>query len=187
MWLPPFQPKQQRPPSSRDDGFDPLEPVLVTSPGPHATPWHPARERTDLAPSCYKLCVLGGVGAGKSALVHRVVSRRWEREYRPTRCAAQFFWSPPREVHDSMFELEDTPGVTAANAPRALEMLLQPLLWFEKRRGQRDDQPPAGVAGPDPLANTIASARKRVGFVGESEGSHPPVPVFRSGAPPSTT
>ena len=46
--------------------------------------------------------LLGGSGAGKSALLHRVVSRRWEREYRPTRSSVQLFWSPPREVLDGL-------------------------------------------------------------------------------------
>lgn len=171
MWLQPFAKRRSHGLTAAGgasradlDGLDPAEPVIASSPGPHASPWHP-RDRSADRTVCHRLCVLGGSGAGKSALLHRVVSRRWEREYRPTRSSVQLFWSPPREVLDGLFELEDTPGVPAARASAALSRLLDPLLWYEKRRADDDARPPVALSGPDALANAIATERKRVGFV----------------------
>ena len=145
-----------------DDGLDPNEPVVANKPGPHATPWHPSKMSS---PPVYKFCLLGGRSSGKSALVYRLTSRSFDINYQPTRAATQLFTKLSQGAHEFLLEIEDSPGIPGEHADAALSSLLRSLVWFEKRRRDRDEEPPAKLNGPDPLANAIASARKRMGFV----------------------
>ena len=152
--------------SSRDlEGFDPEEPIVAHTRGPHATPWHPSN--MGHTPPVYKLCVLGGRLAGKSAMAYRLTSRSFSLAYEPTRCSSQLFATYGRGAEEALIEIEDTAGVPMGGgaASIALDALLRPLMWFEKRRRERDEEPPAALQGPDPLANAIATARKRMGFI----------------------
>lgn len=95
------------------------------------------------APYTYKICMLGARTAGKSSIVHRLIARTIDPAYRPTRHPSQLFWRTQWAGRDILIEIEDTPGIAAATsssgdltteALRDMELLLKPLMWFEKRR-----------------------------------------------------
>jgi len=132
--------------TKEDSGLDPEEAIASYYPGPNSIPWHPGEMK---APHLYKVTFIGPAGAGKSSIVNRLVAHTFDSSYRATRQASQLFW---RHVlkdtgNDIMFEIEDTPGVTAGLTeggelqPQGLsevDLLLRPLLWFEKRRKDKD-------------------------------------------------
>ena len=107
--------------------------VVCTARGaPCAEPWHPSRQPV------VRLCLLGETGAGKSSLARRLVSHAFEERHCPTTHVQQHFWRHPQ----LLVELEDCPGIAvdgqsgepSASGARALEQLLQPMLWYEARR-----------------------------------------------------
>ena len=136
---------------------DPNEPIIALKRGVHATPWHP---RTMGSPHIYKVCVIGAKGTGKSSICNRLVSRTFEAQYRPTRSSAQLFWRRFDETvgMDIMIEIEDTPGLDLSNGSlmtseqhRNVETLLRPLVWFEKRRKEKEQKKEDHALETDPL------------------------------------
>ena len=168
---------------SRRDGDgpsteDPEEPVIALKGGIHATPYHPRKMQP---PFIYKICMLGAQGTGKSSVAYRLVSHTFDPIHRPTRAAAQLFWRHFDESsgHDIMIEIEDTPGLdpsagkgsdTPVEVLRNVDTLLKPLVWFEKRRKDKDTQREKTHDESDPLlpggAPRIKSAKnnKSAGF-----------------------
>jgi GTPase SAR1 family protein len=129
-----------------DTTLDPEEPVLSMTKGPLSQPWHPAAMTP---PYIYKICVLGPQGTGKSSIANRLVARTFDPSYRATRAPSQLFWraTEPATGNDVMVELEDTPGINpetldsgelSARGLWEVEQLLKPLVWFEKRRRDKD-------------------------------------------------
>lgn len=126
---------------------DPEEAVVNTRPGPHALPWHPGSMGP---PHVYKICLMGPRLAGKSCIVRRLVAHTFESHpYRPTMDPQQLFWRHHDDAqgHDILVELEDTPGITGVDpstgeltpdAEHQLNVLLKPLLWFEKYKRDKD-------------------------------------------------
>jgi hypothetical protein len=107
--------------------LDPDEIVVDLSGGHPASP-----------PLVWRVCVLGACGSGKSSLVHRITSRSFDPELRPSRCCTQHFYCSfgargAEHTRERLFELEDTPGASAGDAGLA-ELLAHPA-WFERRRG----------------------------------------------------
>lgn len=136
---------------------NPDEPIISLKKGPHSEPWHP---RTMPPPLVYKLTVIGTKGAGKSSIVHRLVSRTYDRTYRPTRRTNQLFWRMFDENvgADALVEIEDTPGLDLASGgvPQAsqiahVDLLLKPLMWFEKLRKERDVRKTTNFSESDAL------------------------------------
>lgn len=126
-----------------DDSLDKDEAVLSV----WGEPRHPSLMKPPLV---YKLCLLGSHGAGKSSIANRLVAHTFDASYRPTRAPEQLFWRHTEEASgkDIMIEIEDTPGVDADTTPsrelkpdgvKKVEQLLKPLMWFERRRRDRDD------------------------------------------------
>ena len=129
-----------------DDSLDPDEAVLSMKRGRNSEPWHPSLMRSPLV---YKICLLGPLQAGKSSIAHRLVAHTFDPAYKPTRAGAQLFWRHTEEEtgKDIMVEIEDMPGVLPdttescelqAEGAAAVEQILRPLVWFEKRRKDRD-------------------------------------------------
>eukprot|EP00966_Prymnesium_polylepis_P119166 2754257-Prymnesium_polylepis.1 len=123
---------------------DPDEAIISLKKGPHSEPWHP---RTMAAPHVYKVTVIGARRTGKSAIAYRLVSRTFDAQYRPTRGISQLFWRHFDETvgTDVLVEIEDTPGIEIAAGSSATaeqvsncEKLLKPLMWFEKKRRERE-------------------------------------------------
>lgn len=143
-----------------DDTLDPEEPVLSIKRGVNSQPWHPSEMG---APYIYKVCVLGACGVGKSSIANRLVAHTFSQTYKATRAPSQLFWRTTEEStgHDIMVEIEDTPGVSGGTVESGelsdmglyeVEQLLKPLVWFEKRRRDKDVKPGAGAAKEsDPL------------------------------------
>ena len=132
------------------------EQIVCAVPGPFAQPWHPSQQ-----PNVCKLCLLGEAGAGKSAFIRRLVSRAFEERHDPTARVRQHFWrhnellvelevrrtilhpesAPSHHTHlRTSAPLQDCPGLSVAGEEltavgrRALEVLLQPPLWYEAQR-----------------------------------------------------
>ena len=61
--------------------------IVCAVPGPFAQPWHPSQQ-----PNVCKLCLLGEAGAGKSAIIRRLVSRAFGERHDPTAHVRQHFW-----------------------------------------------------------------------------------------------
>lgn len=152
-----------------DDTLDPEEPVLADKRGVNAEPWHPAEMG---APYIYKVCLIGPCGAGKSAIANRLVAHSFDPTYRATRQPAQLFWrhTEPHTGHDIMVEIEDTPGVSGETvesgelSDRGLyeaEQLLRPLVWFEKRRKEKDGKKASKSTESDPLIPPKAGDSKK--------------------------
>jgi len=138
-----------------DTTLDPMEPMLSMKRGVNSVPWHPSSMP---APHIYKVTMLGAQKVGKSALVHRLVAHTFDPTYRPSRQPTQLFWRHTEAAsgRDIMFEIEDTPGVTPETTNSGelskagrdeVERLIFPLVWFEKRRKDKEG------AGADPRAD----------------------------------
>mmetsp|Transcript_11912 Transcript_11912/g.20093 ORF Transcript_11912/g.20093 Transcript_11912/m.20093 type:complete len:438 (+) Transcript_11912:113-1426(+) len=135
-----------------NDGSDPDEAVISLARGRYSQPYHPKDAQV------YKLCMLGASATGKSAIANRLVAHTFDPVWRPTPTVQQMFWRYFDEElgHDLLVELEDTPGLKTGDAGQAalgdasqaaLQVLLEPLVWFEKRKGQRIESS-AGEAAP---------------------------------------
>lgn len=143
-----------------DETLDPEEPVLSTKRGSNSMPWHPSEMG---APYIYKVCMLGACGTGKSSVANRLVAHTFDPAYRATRRPSQLFWRTTEAStgHDIMVEIEDTPGVSGGTVESGelsdmglyeVEQLLKPLVWFEKRRRDKDTKPGSNdINESDPL------------------------------------
>ena len=172
-----------------DTTLDPWEPMISMKRGVNSEPWHPASMGP---PYVYKLTLLGASGAGKSSIAHRLVAHTFDPTYRATRQPAQLFWRHTEALtgRDIMVEIEDTPGVTPettesgelqARGKYEVEQLLWPLVWFEKRRKDKDvkkggpaadEQNPLLPGGAPKVSSAVSGRKARAdnsGFAGLSK------------------
>ncbi len=159
-----------------DHTLDPMEPMISMKRGANSVPWHPG---TMGPPFIYKVTLLGACGAGKSSLAHRLVAHTFDPTYRATRQPAQLFWRHTEAAtgRDIMMEIEDTPGISpetsesgelSARGRYEAEQLLWPLVWFEKRRRDKDTKRTSKAAdesnpllpGGGPRLSSATSGRK---------------------------
>ena len=151
----------------KDNTLDPEEPMISMKRGVNSVPWHPG---TMGPPYIYKVTLLGACDTGKSSIANRLVAHTFDSTYRATRQPAQLFWRHTETTtgRDIMMEIEDTPGVTpevsdsgelTARGRHEVEQLLKPLVWFEKRRKDKDSK---RVSTSDESSTLLSGGTPRV-------------------------